>query len=408
MAGFAVIDVETTGLNPGGHDRVVELAIVHVDEFGNVTERWETLLNPGRDLGPQSIHGVRAADVLDAPAFRDLLGDVIELLAGRVPVAHNSSFDSRFLAAEFERAGSPLWQHPNWLCTMQLARECIPGAGRSLADCCAAYDIELPDAHRASADALATAQLLSAYMGSLEPEFWHSHLDSALEYRWPTVAALGSAGFIRWKARPTAAADASAASFLERITVKLPEQAGPPEFTDYLALLDRALLDRHLSVHEVNALVALAEELSISRDSVSRLHLEYFDALTAAAWADGELTDAELADLVAVADLLDIPSNRIADATEPRRGSLPLTPGIGEFTLVQGDLVVLTGDMSRPRASIEADLTARGFVPWSGVTKKVKIVVAADPDSLSGKARKARDYGIPVVGEAALASLLGV
>jgi DNA polymerase-3 subunit epsilon len=42
------------------------------------------------------------------------------------------------------------------------------------------------------------------------------------------------------------------------------------------------------------------------------------------------------------------------------------------------------------------------------VTKKVKLVVAADPDSLSGKARKARDYGIPVVGEDALGRLLGI
>lgn len=406
MAGFAVIDLETTGLNPTTHDRVVELAIVHVDEYGRVTDRWETLLNPGRDLGPQSIHGVRGADVLDAPAFPDVLADVIELLTGRVLVAHNASFDSRFIAAEFERAGLPLWQQPHWLCTMQLARECIPGAGRSLADCCAAYDIELVNAHRAAVDAFATAELLGAYMGSIEKEFWYSHLDAGIDYAWPTPP--GSAEFRRWKPRPEYPADTSAASFLERISIKLPEHAGPPEFTDYLALLDRALLDRHLSVHETNALVALAEQLSISRESVVRLHHEYFDALTTTAWADGELTDAELADLVAVADLLDISTDRIAEAAEPRALAAPTPPSAEGFTLHPGDLIVLTGEMSRPRELIEADIAARGFVPWSGVTKKVKLVVAADPDSLSGKARKARDYGIPVVGEGALGRLLGV
>jgi DNA polymerase-3 subunit epsilon len=63
--------------------------------------------------------------------------------------------------------------------------------------------------------------------------------------------------------------------------------------------------------------------------------------------------------------------------------------------------------MSLPRAAIELELVARGFSPWPAVTKKVALVVAADPDSLSGKARKARDYGIPVVGESALWVLLG-
>lgn len=405
MPGFAVIDLETTGLNPHTHDRVVELAVVHVNQFGTITERWETLINPARDLGPQHIHGIRSADILDAPAFADIVGDVIELLQDRVLVAHNASFDSRFLYSEFEHSGVPLWQQPNWLCTMQLARQCIPGAGRSLADCCAAYDIELVGAHRACVDAVATAQLLSAYMGSIEREFWYSHIDAALDFAWPPAPSIGGAR--PWKPRPEYSAESTAASFLQRITLKLPEHSGPAEHTDYLALLDRALLDRHLSVHETNALVDLAETLGISRTTVVALHAEYFDALTAVAWADGDLTDSELADLVAVADLLDIPTDRIADATAPRTIEAPHTPGIGEFTLSPGDLVVLTGEMRRPREQIEADLIARGFVPWSGVTKRVKLVVAADPDSLSGKARKARDYGIPVVGESALWGLLG-
>ncbi len=63
--------------------------------------------------------------------------------------------------------------------------------------------------------------------------------------------------------------------------------------------------------------------------------------------------------------------------------------------------------MSRPRSDWHRELEAGGFVPCDAVTKKVKLVVAADPDSLSGKARKARDYGIPVVSEAGLAQMVG-
>lgn len=69
------------------------------------------------------------------------------------------------------------------------------------------------------------------------------------------------------------------------------------------------------------------------------------------------------------------------------------------FALEPGDLVTLTGEMNRPRDVVEAEIRARGCRTHGVVTKKVKLVVAADPDSLSGKARKARDYGIPIVGE---------
>jgi len=69
-------------------------------------------------------------------------------------------------------------------------------------------------------------------------------------------------------------------------------------------------------------------------------------------------------------------------------------------------MIVLTGDMVRGRSDWEAELLERGFTPHPAVTKKIKLVVAADPDSLSGKAKKARDYGIPIVSEDGLARLL--
>lgn len=52
-AGFAVVDVETTGLFPGSH-RVAEIAVVYVEADGTVSNRWETLVNPQRDLGPST------------------------------------------------------------------------------------------------------------------------------------------------------------------------------------------------------------------------------------------------------------------------------------------------------------------------------------------------------------------
>lgn len=405
--GFAVIDFETTGLFAGGHDRVVEVAVVHADPSGVIEGRWDTLVNPGRDLGPQHIHRIRAADILDAPTFAQITPRLLGLLAGRVVVAHNASFDLKFLAAEFDRAG--VWGVPNItsLCTMQLARDYLPGAGRSLADCCDALDIVLEDAHRASADALATAQLLAAYIEATDDrEGWNAVVTQAFTATWP--AFLGAEA--EWLPRESAQGGSAASSFLERITVKMPEFAGPAECLDYLALLDRCLVDRTISAHEAHGLVALAEELGISRTTCEALHLEYFDQLTDIAWADGLLTTDEVADLVLVADLLGIPTPTIERAlTQPiaapvAAGGSALPP---PFTLTAGDMIVLTGDMARPRSEWTAHLVALGFAPHSAVTKKVRLVAAADPDSLSGKARKARDYGIPIVSEAWLVGLLG-
>ena len=60
--GFAVVDTETTGIHTGYRHRIAEIAIVHVDRDGQITDSWDTLVNPERDLGPQAIHGIRAAD----------------------------------------------------------------------------------------------------------------------------------------------------------------------------------------------------------------------------------------------------------------------------------------------------------------------------------------------------------
>jgi len=47
-------------------------------------------------------------------------------------------------------------------------------------------------------------------------------------------------------------------------------------------------------------------------------------------------------------------------------------------------------------------LDLRDLVVWPGVKKGVAAGIAQDPGSQSGKARKAREYGIPVVGEGVL------
>ena len=70
------------------------------------------------------------------------------------------------------------------------------------------------------------------------------------------------------------------------------------------------------------------------------------------------------------------------------------------FSLRPGDRVVFTGEMNRGRDEWVSAISAAGLAS-GGISKSTRLLVAADPDSQSGKAAKARQYGIPVVSEAA-------
>jgi DNA polymerase-3 subunit epsilon len=301
----------------------------------------------------------------------------------------------------------------------------LPHAPRSLAGCCASAGIALEDAHEALADATATVALLRHYLhaagmptevaprdrlfGAAAPTWqppWADTVELATTATWPRITASDVAcvrrGFATEQQKP----------FLARLVDHLPRAAETWEREQYLALVDRALLDRVVSVREQDALATAAGELGIDRPTALALHHTYLDALARAAWADGVVTDAEVGDLHSVTALLNLPPDEVERALTSARAA-PEAPGIGaevvdpaRFGLNVCDLVVFTGDMDVPREEWIARAASAGLVAHSGVTKKVALVIAADPDSLSGKARKAADYGIPIVTEHAFSLLL--
>ena len=177
---FAVVDLETTGLDPG-RDRVVQLAVVRTDARGAVVDEWETLVDPGRDPGPTEVHGITAAALVGAPTFADVADELRRRLRGAAVVGHNLAFDAAFLAAEHDRAGtgegsSPPRPPTPWLeatpglCTLRLARRVLPGpAAYTLSACCERTGVVLTDAHTALGDARATAGLLAALLDRAEP-----------------------------------------------------------------------------------------------------------------------------------------------------------------------------------------------------------------------------------------------
>lgn len=165
---FSVVDVETTGGRPETGDRITEIAVVTVRD-GAVTDVYETLVNPERSIPPfiTRLTNISWEMVRDKAPFRDVCTDVLRVLDGNVFVAHNASFDWRFVSAEVARStGRELTGRR--LCTVRLARRLLPQLrSRSLDWVARHYNVDIPAGmrHRAAGDALATAHCLLRLLG---------------------------------------------------------------------------------------------------------------------------------------------------------------------------------------------------------------------------------------------------
>ncbi|MFJ3668734.1 DEDDh family exonuclease [Streptomyces sp. NPDC090106] len=154
--GYAVVDVETTGL--ARDDRIISAAVYRLDERGEVEDHWYTLVNPERDPGPVWIHGL-TSDVLEgAPLFQDVVEELSARLDGRVLVAHNAVFDWQMIAREYARAEreAPVRQR---LCTIALSKElALPLPNHKLESLAAHFGVVQQRAHHALDDARVLAE----------------------------------------------------------------------------------------------------------------------------------------------------------------------------------------------------------------------------------------------------------
>lgn len=405
VQGFVAIDLETTGLSPRV-DRVIEVAVIQLDLNLSPCVELVTLINPGRHIGATHIHGITARDVVGAPRFEQVAPMLLDVLRGRVVVAHNVQFDLRFLHAEFARIGIGLPEIPV-MCTMQLAPQFLHGLpARSLAACCDAAGIALDGAHAAAVDARAVAGLLACY----------ARADRQLAAGW--AGALGEADRVPWPTLPPAVTQlmtreivaytrAHEVPFLVRLVSQLPRAGTEAGVESYLAVLDTVLEDRRVTATEAESLRDLAQSLGVGADAVIAAHQAYLRALAVAAWADGVITDAEYADLGEVAHLLGFPARAVDIELDAARGMTPrVAVPVNGRVLHTGDAVCITGDTVTPRAGLEARAADAGLRVTSAVSRKTRLVVAADPDSESSKARRARELSIPLIAEPVFLAML--
>ncbi|MGW2639679.1 DEDDh family exonuclease [Streptomyces sp. NPDC001348] len=154
--GYAVVDVETTGL--ARDDRIVSAAVYRLDARGEVEDHWYTLVNPQRDPGPVWIHGLTSEVLEGAPLFTDIAEEFAARLEGRVLVAHNAVFDWQMIAREYARAEreAPVRQR---LCTIALSKELgLPLPNHKLESLAAHFGVEQRRAHHALDDARVLAE----------------------------------------------------------------------------------------------------------------------------------------------------------------------------------------------------------------------------------------------------------
>ncbi|AMO59168.1 exonuclease, DNA polymerase III, epsilon subunit family [Mycolicibacterium phlei] len=158
-SGWAVVDVETSGLRPG-QARIVSIAALALGDDGNVEQSLYSLLNPGVDPGPTHVHGLTAEMLEGQPTFADIVDHLVDLLAGRTLVAHNVGFDYSFLAAEAEMVGREL-PTDTVMCTVELARRLDLGTENLRLETLARHwGIDQMKPHDALDDALVLAQIL--------------------------------------------------------------------------------------------------------------------------------------------------------------------------------------------------------------------------------------------------------
>lgn len=377
---YVAFDVETTGF--GKSDRIVEIGFV---AFKNdkVLEEWSTLINPLRDVGKTNIHGITPSMVSTAPLFEDIINDVFRMINGRVIVAHQFSFDARMLIQELIRANTE-GDIGKGFCTMIASRRLLAGTGDSLASTCAELGVESVEAHSALGDARMTMQIFQHLMQD-EQDVRPAYVE--YQKRLNPTRVLVREAFLR---EPNDAIDR-----IKAFTQKIPFPTSDEKFVAYLLLLNMAMQDLVISKSEQFELENWASELGVTKNDLTSLHQGYLDSFIQAALRDGVITIQEREMIELVGKALNLPVV-IPDAPQPIQAN--------EDTLSVGKRVCFTGEASGfsgttiNRGELEALAAKVGLHPVRDVTKKgCDILVAADASTMSGKAKRAKEWGIPVI-----------
>jgi DNA polymerase-3 subunit epsilon len=382
---FTAIDFETTGLHPG---HVVEVAAVRVRADGTVLREFSTLVNPGPgvDPGPAHVHRITRRELDNAPYLGEVLGDFLDLCQGSVLVAHNLTFEARFLDGESGRLGARIPAMPG-VCTLAAARRSLRLPNYRLATVAEAVGVGEYAAHTALADAYVCARIVTTLVNTHGLKF-------AARPVFPELPRFAPAARLAPRRVVVPSGGTWMADFVDRI----PEAAfgGSGSLQDaYVELLGNALADRHLSDAETRALGAAASAAGMSDADLHRVHTGFVKAMRQLAESDGVVTAEEERDLRAVAAAL-----RVPEALHGLRAGAS-SRGVRRRVLVLGD--------GRAEDGMRAAVLDGGLQLAKKLTTSVThLVVGSRVPSIEPRIARARELGAMVLGIAEAREVLGL
>lgn len=373
------MDTETTGLYK--HDRIIEIAFV-VFTLEGILEEWSTLVNPSRDVGRIDLHGITPSMLSMSPSFDQLSDYIGRTLSDRVLIAHNFPFDSRMLNQEYERLHNQN-EISSGFCTMSAARKLLGPENVKLAKACERLEIPIQNAHSALGDARMTHSLfLKIYDGESIPPNKLQFDPKSLPVPTFNRSAFSS-GVID--------STSEIKAFLNRVPFPTSEE----KTVSYLTALNMALGDLKISKSERAEIDQWADRLGVVPAQQRELHEAYFGAVLAAAQRDEIISEGEYEILEQLAANLGILFNDLPVSRQVTSESS--TIDLGARICFTGQAIDENGS-EISRSILEALAAKAGFYPVPSVTKHgCDVLVASDVYSMSGKAEKAKDYGIAIL-----------
>ena len=170
-----VFDTETTGLNPAEGDKIVDIGAIELIDRMPTGRRFQRYINPLRSLSDEviKIHGLTEEFLSDKPTFEEICPDLLDFIGtDSMLVAHNASFDMKFLNYELKQAGYDEVDMNRMVDTLAMAHKMFPGSRASLDELCRRFHID--NSNRTLHGALLDAQLLvEVYLellGGREPD----------------------------------------------------------------------------------------------------------------------------------------------------------------------------------------------------------------------------------------------
>jgi len=167
-----VLDFETTGLSPNQGDRAIEIGAVKLQD-GIVVDTFQELMNPGFRVSGfiEGYTGITNAMLNSAPSCSDVMAQFADFIGNDNLVAHNASFDKRFLDAELDGIGRTY--SGEFACSMLIARRLYQEApNHKLGGLVEYKQIENDGVfHRALADSEVTAKLWLKMLEDMQDDY---------------------------------------------------------------------------------------------------------------------------------------------------------------------------------------------------------------------------------------------